>query len=80
MITIKDVQKAVTLEYLKDLEKWVDTDITNIGRNSGVRRQLETQYQGISDEELDKKELEALTDLKKAVQKRIIELKNIKIK
>ncbi len=75
MITIEDVQNAITLEYLNDLETWIDVDITNIGNGSDAIRHMKAKMHGMTVEELDRKQLEELTDLKKAVQKRIIELK-----
>ena len=76
MITIENVKHAVTLEYLVQLEKWVDTDISNVGKDSDVIKQMKAKMHGLSVEELDEKQLKDLTDLKNAIQKRITELKN----
>ena len=36
----KDIEKSTDIEYLKELERYVDMDIDNIGKDSDVERRI----------------------------------------
>jgi hypothetical protein len=71
----KDIEKSTDIEYLKELEKYVDMDIDNIGKDSDVIKKMKAKMRNLSVEEMEKQQKEGFLNLKKKIQNRISELR-----
>lgn len=74
----KDIETSTDINYLKELEKYVDMDIDNIGKDSDVIKKVKAKMRNISVEEMEKQQLKGFIHLKKKIQNRISELENKK--
>jgi len=70
----QEIASATDIEYLKELNKYVDMDIANIGKESEVIRKMKSKMHGLSPEDYDKKQMTGFTDLKNKIQQKINEL------
>jgi hypothetical protein len=70
----KDIEKSTDIEYLKELEKYVDMDIDNIGKDSDIIKKMKSKMRNLSVEEMEKQQKEGFLNLKKKIQNRISEL------
>lgn len=70
----KDIENSTDIEYLKDLEKYVDIDINNIGNDSEAIKKMKAKMRNMSIEEMEEKQRSELLKLKKKIQNRISEL------
>jgi hypothetical protein len=70
----KDIEKSTDIEYLKELERYVDMDIDNIGKDSDVIKKMKAKMRNLSVEEMEKQQKEGFLNLKKKIQNRISEL------
>jgi hypothetical protein len=70
----KDIEKSTDVEYLKELERYVDMDIDNIGKDSDVIKKMKAKMRNLSVEEMEKQQKEGFLNLKNKIQKRISEL------
>lgn len=66
-----DINNSFDINYLKELESHVDTDLSNIGKESSIIRTMKAKMRGITPEEMDKQALEGFTKIKSAIQDRI---------
>jgi hypothetical protein len=70
----KQIKESTDIEYLKELDKYVDMDIKNIGTDSDVIKQMKAKMRNITVEEMEKQNLDGFNDLKKRIKNRISEL------
>jgi len=70
----KDIEKSTDIDYLKELERYVDMDIDNIGKDSDVIKKMKAKMWNMSIEEMEKQQMEGFLNLKKKIQNRISEL------
>lgn len=70
----KDIEKSTDIDYLKELERYVDMDIDNIGKDSDVIKKMKAKMRNMSIEEMEKQQKEGFLNLKKKIQNRISEL------
>lgn len=70
----KDIEKSTDIDYLKELERYVDMDIDNIGKDSDVIKKMKAKMRNMSIEEMEKQQMEGFLNLKKKIQNRISEL------
>jgi hypothetical protein len=68
------IEKSTDIDYLKELEKYVDMDIDNIGKDSDVIKKMKAKMRNISVEEMEKRQQEGFLKLKMKIQNRISEL------
>jgi hypothetical protein len=71
----KQIKNETDVEYLTQLEKYVDIDISNIGSDSEVILKMKAKMIGVTPEEYLEKQRETFTKLKKTIQDRIKSLK-----
>jgi hypothetical protein len=69
-----DIKNSTDIKYLKELEKYVDMDIENIGKDSEVIKKMKAKMRNMSVEQMDKQQMDGFLDLKNKIQKRISEL------
>lgn len=73
----KDIKNSTDLNYLKELDKYVDMDIENVGNESDVIKKMKLKIHNLSSiEEMEKKQIDGLMNLKHRIKKRIQELEN----
>ena len=70
----KDIEKSTDIDYLKELERYVDMDIDNIGKDSDVIKKMKAKMRNLSVEEMEKQQKDGFLNLKKKIQNRISEL------
>jgi hypothetical protein len=70
----KQIKESTDIEYLKELDKYVDMDIESIGKDSDVIKQMKAKMRNITVEEMEKQNLDGFNDLKKRIKNRISEL------
>ena len=70
----KQIKESTDIEYLKELDKYVDMDIESIGKDSDVIKQMKAKMRNITVEEMEKQNLDGFNDLKKRIKNRILEL------
>ena len=70
----KQIKETTDIEYLKQLDKYVDMDIKNIGTESDVIKNMKAKMRGISVQEMEKQNLDGFNDLKERIKNRISEL------
>lgn len=70
----KDIEKSTDIDYLKELERYVDMDIDDIGKDSDVIKKMKAKMRNMSIEEMEKQQKEGFLNLKKKIQNRISEL------
>lgn len=70
----KQIKETTDIEYLKELDRYVDMDIENIGKDSDVIKQMKAKMRNITVEEMEKQNLDGFNDLKKRIKNRISEL------
>lgn len=71
---IKQIGESTSVDSLKQLEKYVDIDIANIGKDSDVIKKMKADMYGISYEEIGEKQLAGFMDMKTKIHNRISEL------
>jgi len=71
----KQIKNETDVEYLTQLEKYVDIDISNIGSDSEVILKMKADMYDITPEKYLEKQRETFTKLKKTIQDRIKSLK-----
>ena len=72
----KDIEESTDIEYLKELEKCIDIDISNIGKDSEIIRKMKAKMRNTTPDEYDEKQRKGFANLKKKVQDRIKELES----
>ena len=70
----KQIKESTDIEYLKELDKYVDMDIKNIGTDSDVIKKMKAKMRNITIEEMEKQSLDGFNDIKKRIKNRISEL------
>lgn len=70
----KQIKESTDIEYLKELDKYVDMDIKNIGTDSDVIKKMKAEMRNITIEEMEKQSLDGFNDLKERIKNRISEL------
>lgn len=70
----KQIKESTDIEYLKELDRYVDMDIESIGKDSDVIKQMKAKMRNITVEEMEKQNLDGFNDLKKRIKNRISEL------
>jgi ATP-dependent Clp protease ATP-binding subunit ClpA len=70
------IRNSNDIDYLKELEKYVDADIENIGKNSSKIKEMKAKMRGMSVEELEKSQKEGFLDIKNRINKRIKDIEN----
>lgn len=70
----KDIEKSTDVDYLKELERYVNVDIDNIGKDSDIIKKMKAKMRNMSIEEMEKQQMEGFLNLKKKIQNRISEL------
>ena len=68
------IENSTDIEYLNELEKYIDDDIDNINKDSIKIKQIKAKMRGISVDEMDNLKLKELIKLKTSIQNRISEL------
>lgn len=70
----KQIKESTDIEYLKELDKYVDMGIENIGKDSDVIKKMKAKMRNITVEEMEKQNLDGFNDLKERIKNRISEL------
>jgi hypothetical protein len=70
----KHIKETNDIEYLKELDKYVDIDIENIGKDSDVIKKMKAKMRNITIEEMEKLSLDGFNDIKERIKNRIKEL------
>ena len=70
----KHIKETNDIEYLKELDKYVDIDIENIGKYSDVIKKMKAKMRNITIEEMEKQSLDGFNDIKERIKNRIKEL------
>ena len=70
----KQIKESTDIEYLKELDKYVDMGIKNIGTDSDVIKKIKAKMRNITVEEMEKQNLDGFNDLKERIKNRISEL------
>ena len=70
----KQIKNETDVEYLTQLEKYVDIDISNIGSDSEAILKMKADSIGVTPEKYVEKQRHTFTKLKETIQKRIKEL------
>lgn len=70
----EDIEKSTDIDYLKELERYVNMDIDNIGKDSDIIKKMKAKMRNMSIEEMEKQQMEGFLNLKKKIQNRISEL------
>jgi hypothetical protein len=70
----KQIKNETDVEYLTQLEKYVDMDISNIGSDSEKMLKIKADMIGVTPEKYLEKQRDTFTKLKETIQKRIKEL------
>ena len=70
----KDIEKSTDINYLKELERYVDMDIDNIGKDSDVIKKMKAKMRNMSIEEMEKQQMDGFLSIKNKIQNRISEL------
>ena len=70
----KQIKESTDIEYLKELDKYVDMDIKNIGTDSDVIKKIKAEMRNITIEEMEKQSLDGFNDIKERIKNRISEL------
>ena len=70
----KQIKESTDIEYLKELDKYVDMDIKNIGTDSDVIKKMKAKMRNITIEEMEKQSLDGFNDIKQRIKNRIKEL------
>jgi hypothetical protein len=70
----KHIKETNDIEYLKELDKYVDIDIENIGKDSDVIKKMKAKMRNITVEEMEKQSLDGFNDIKERIKNRIKEL------
>jgi hypothetical protein len=73
MDVLKDIQSQTNVEYLTQLDKFIDIDISNIDKNSLIAKMV-AESNGMTLKEYNEKRLIEFQKLKDEIQKRITEL------
>ena len=61
----KHIKETNDIEYLKELDKYVDIDIENIGKDSDVIKKMKAKMRNITIEEMEKQSLDGFNDKRK---------------
>ena len=69
-----DIEKSTDVEYLKELEQYVDDSIVNIGTGNYKLREMKAKMRNMSVEDLEEQQLHALTELKLKIANKISKL------
>lgn len=73
-----DIHKTITetndVEYLKELDRYIDIDIQNLKNESNAISELKAKMRNISVEKYKTKQEEGLNEIKQIINKRIKEL------
>ena len=67
----KQIKESTDIEYLKEMDKYVDMDIKNIGTDSDVIKKMKAEMRNITIEEMEKQSLDGFNDLKERIKNRI---------
>jgi len=70
-----DIENSTDIEYLTELEKYVDIDIKKFNNTSDAIKKMKAKMRNMSVEDMEKEQLESLTKLKNKIQERIKEIK-----
>lgn len=70
----KQIKESTDIEYLKELDRYVDMDIESIGKDSDVIKKIKAKMRNITVEEMEKQNLDGFNDLKERIKNRISEL------
>ena len=70
----KQIKESTDIEYLKELDKYVDMGIKNIGTDGDVIKKIKAKMRNITVEEMEKQNLDGFNDLKERIKNRISEL------
>ena len=70
----KQIKESTDIEYLKELDRYVDMDIESIGKDSDVIKKIKAKMRNITVEDMDKQNLDGFNDLKERIKNRISEL------
>lgn len=68
----KQIKESTDIEYLKELDKYVDMGIKNT--DSDVIKKMKAKMRNITVEEMEKQNLDGFNDLKERIKNRISEL------
>ena len=74
-----EIENSNDIEYLTELEKFVDIDIANVGKDSDVIKGMKAKMVNMSVEQMEEERMDEFLKLKKTIQDRISELKKGKI-
>ncbi len=70
----KQIEYTTDIEFLKELDRYVDMDIDNIGKDSIVIKNMKAKMRNVSIEEMEKQQLVGFIDIKLKIKNRISEL------
>ena len=70
----KQIRETTDIEYLIQLEKYVDMDISNIGNDSERMLSMKAKMYNTTPEKYIEKQIVGFNNMKKLIQKRIKEL------
>jgi hypothetical protein len=73
----KQIKNETDVEYLTQLEKYVDMDISNIGSDSEKMLKIKADMIGVTPEKYLENQRDTFTKLKETIQKRIKTLNSL---
>jgi len=73
----KQIKNETDVEYLTQLEKYVDMDISNIGSDSEKMLKIKADMIGVTPEKYLENQRDIFTKLKETIQKRIKTLNSL---
>lgn len=71
----QQIAENTSINFLENLEKFVDMDIANLGKESLKIKTMKAKMWNTSVKAMEERQLKYLLDLKEKIQKRINELK-----
>lgn len=72
----KEILNETDINYLMDLDRYVDIDIDNIGKGSIKFREMKASMWNISVEEMEKQQLKSFLELKSLIKEKLEKLLN----
>ena len=75
----KDIKNATDIDYLKQLNNYIDMDIENVDKDSHIISKMKADREGVSIEDYKKKLLKHLNKIKKLTLNQINEIEKNKL-
>ena len=73
----KDIKTSIDVEYLTDMNRYIDIDIANLDTKSTYQRKIEASMYSITPEKYEAEQRKAFVHLKDLIAKRLEELNKV---